>query len=72
MYPLFREIEWSFAPKTIIANEAASGTNICSHIPGHPDVNPNPLTPTRVMPEHTEATIRMVKTQNPRDLPARI
>jgi hypothetical protein len=31
---------------------------------------PSPLTPTSVMPLQIDATIKIVKTQNPNDLPA--
>jgi hypothetical protein len=62
----------SFTPKKMMQNAAASGTKICSQMPGQPDVYPKPLTPSRVIPLQMEQTIRMVKTQNPSDLPASI
>ncbi|OQC72028.1 MAG: hypothetical protein BWX50_00046 [Euryarchaeota archaeon ADurb.Bin009] len=56
----------------MMQNEAASGTKICSQMPGQPDVYPNPLTPSRLIPLQIEQTIRIVKTQKPSDLPARM
>ena len=70
MQPFSRPILLSLDPKKIIQNAAASGTKICSQIPGHPEAYPNPLVPTRVIPLQMEQMMRRVNSQNPRLLPA--